>query len=106
VEFITGRLDELVDSRSCCSSQLFQGWRLIEGLHASGRCFFGFVEVVERRAPNLVCSIRDVEGSDELYLIANRGQFGLKTRDHVGDPMSPLRNIILAIVDEPEKETA
>ena len=31
---------------------------------------------------------------------------GSKTREHVGDPKSPLRNIILAIVDEPEKETA
>ena len=31
---------------------------------------------------------------------------GSKTREHVGDPMSPLRNIILAILDEPAKETA
>ena len=31
---------------------------------------------------------------------------GSKTREHVKDPRSPLRNIILAIVDEPQKETA
>lgn len=31
---------------------------------------------------------------------------GSKTRDHVGDPRSPLRNIILAIVDGDEKENA
>jgi microcompartment protein CcmK/EutM len=31
---------------------------------------------------------------------------GSKTRDHVGDPKSPLRNLILAIIDEDETETA
>lgn len=31
---------------------------------------------------------------------------GSHTRAHVQDPKSPLRNMIMAIVDEPEKETA
>ena len=31
---------------------------------------------------------------------------GSRTREHVGDPKSPLRNMILAILDEPEKENA
>ena len=31
---------------------------------------------------------------------------GSRTREHVGDPKSPLRNLIIAIVDEPETETA
>jgi len=42
-------------------------------------------------------------GQHQQVLVSTDGS---KTRDHVGDPMSPLRNIILAIVDEPEKETA
>ena len=31
---------------------------------------------------------------------------GSKTREYVGDPKSPLRNLIIGIVDEPETETA
>lgn len=31
---------------------------------------------------------------------------GSKTREHVGDPKSPLRNLIIAIVDRPGKEAA
>jgi microcompartment protein CcmK/EutM len=42
-------------------------------------------------------------GQHQQVLISTDGS---KTRDHVGDPMSPLRNIILAIVDEPERGTA
>jgi ethanolamine utilization protein EutN len=41
-------------------------------------------------------------GRHQQVLISTDGS---KTRVHVGDPMSPLRNIILAIVDEPERET-
>lgn len=42
-------------------------------------------------------------GRHQQVLISTDGS---KTRDYVGDPMSPLRNIILAIVDEAGKETA
>ena len=42
-------------------------------------------------------------GQHQRVLISTDGS---KTREHVGDPRSPLRNIILAILDEPEKEPA
>ncbi len=42
-------------------------------------------------------------GQHQRVLISTDGS---KTRDYVKDPKSPLRNIILAIVDELEKETA
>ncbi|MBI2498228.1 MAG: ethanolamine utilization protein EutN [Opitutae bacterium] len=38
-------------------------------------------------------------GQHQQVLISTDGS---KTRDQVGDPMSPLRNILLAIIDEPE----
>ena len=41
-------------------------------------------------------------GQHQQVLVSTDGS---KTREHVGDPRSPLRNIILAIADEPEKET-
>jgi microcompartment protein CcmK/EutM len=42
-------------------------------------------------------------GQHERVLISTDGSH---TREHVQDPKSPLRNIVVAIVDEPEKETA
>ena len=42
-------------------------------------------------------------GQHQRVLISTDGS---KTRDHVQDPKSPLRNIVLAILDAPEKETA
>jgi len=42
-------------------------------------------------------------GQHQRVLISTDGS---KTREYVGDPKSPLRNLILAIVDEPAKETA
>ena len=42
-------------------------------------------------------------GQHQQVLISTDGS---KTREYVQDPKSPLRNMILAIVDEPEKETA
>jgi len=42
-------------------------------------------------------------GQHQRVLISTDGSH---TRAHVADPKSPLRNIIMAIVDEPEKETA
>lgn len=42
-------------------------------------------------------------GQHQCVLISTDGA---KTREYVGDPKSPLRNMILAILDEPEKETA
>ncbi len=42
-------------------------------------------------------------GQHQRVLISTDGS---KTRDHVGDPKSPLRNIILAIVDARDRETA
>ena len=42
-------------------------------------------------------------GQHQRVLVSTDGS---KTREQVGDPKSPLRNLILAIVDEPEKETA
>ncbi len=42
-------------------------------------------------------------GQHQQVLISTDGS---KTREYVQDPKSPLRNLILAIVDEPEKETA
>ncbi|MCF7761817.1 MAG: EutN/CcmL family microcompartment protein [Cephaloticoccus sp.] len=42
-------------------------------------------------------------GQHQRVLISTDGS---KTRDHVKDPKSPLRNIVLAILDTPEKETA
>ena len=42
-------------------------------------------------------------GQHQRVLISTDGS---RTREHVGDPKSPLRNMILAILDEPEKENA
>ena len=42
-------------------------------------------------------------GQHQRVLISTDGS---KTREYVGDPKSPLRNLIVAIVDEPAKETA
>jgi ethanolamine utilization protein EutN len=42
-------------------------------------------------------------GQHQRVLISTDGS---KTREYVGDPKSPLRNLILAILDEPAKETA
>ena len=42
-------------------------------------------------------------GQHQQVLISTDGS---KTREYVQDPKSPLRNLILAIVDEPETETA
>jgi microcompartment protein CcmK/EutM len=42
-------------------------------------------------------------GQHERVLISTDGS---RTRDIVKDPKSPLRNYVVAIVDEPEKETA
>ncbi len=42
-------------------------------------------------------------GQHQRVLISTDGSH---TREYVKDPKSPLRNIILAIVDETEKETA
>jgi microcompartment protein CcmK/EutM len=42
-------------------------------------------------------------GQHQRVLISTDGS---KTREYVGDPKSPLRNLILAIVDEPAQETA
>ena len=42
-------------------------------------------------------------GQHQRVLISTDGS---ATRAYVRDPKSPLRNMILAIVDEPEKETA
>ena len=42
-------------------------------------------------------------GQHERVLISTDGSH---TREHVNDPHSPLRNMIVAIVDEPEKKTA
>ena len=42
-------------------------------------------------------------GQHQRVLISTDGS---RTREYVQDPKSPLRNMILAIVDEPEKETA
>jgi microcompartment protein CcmK/EutM len=42
-------------------------------------------------------------GHHQRVLISTDGS---ATRAYVRDPKSPLRNLILAIVDEPEKETA
>ncbi len=66
---------------------------------------------------SIICQPIDAEGRDEgvPFLAidphgAGRHQYvlistdGSATRDHVGDPHSPLRNMVLAIVDE--KETA
>jgi microcompartment protein CcmK/EutM len=42
-------------------------------------------------------------GQHQRVLISTDGS---KTREYVGDPKSPLRNLILAILDDPAKETA
>ncbi|HVS54127.1 MAG TPA: EutN/CcmL family microcompartment protein [Opitutaceae bacterium] len=42
-------------------------------------------------------------GQHERVLISTDGS---ATREFVRDPKSPLRNMVVAIVDEPEKETA
>jgi len=42
-------------------------------------------------------------GQHQRVLISTDGS---RTREHVRDPKSPLRNMILAILDEPERETA
>ena len=42
-------------------------------------------------------------GQHERVLISTDGSH---TREHVKDPRSPLRNMIVAIVDEPEKKRA
>jgi len=42
-------------------------------------------------------------GQHQRVLVSTDGS---KTREHVGDPKSPLRNIILAIVDAKEGATA
>jgi microcompartment protein CcmK/EutM len=42
-------------------------------------------------------------GQHQRVLISTDGS---KTREYVGDPKSPLRNLILAILDEPAQETA
>jgi microcompartment protein CcmK/EutM len=42
-------------------------------------------------------------GQHERVLISTDGS---RTREIVKDPKSPLRNYVVAIVDEPEKETA
>jgi microcompartment protein CcmK/EutM len=41
-------------------------------------------------------------GQHQRVLVSTDGS---ATREYVRDPKSPLRNLILAIVDEPEKET-
>ena len=66
----------------------------------------------------IICQPLDEKGRDEgLPILAidphGAGQHehvlvstdGSATREYVKDPKSPLRNMILAIVDEPEKET-
>jgi len=68
---------------------------------------------------SVICQPLDEQGRDEGApvlaldpLSAGRHQRvlistdGSNTRDYVKDQKSPLRNMILAIVDEPEKETA
>lgn len=42
-------------------------------------------------------------GQHQHVLISTDGS---KTREYVQDPRSPLRNLILALVDEPARETA
>jgi microcompartment protein CcmK/EutM len=68
---------------------------------------------------SIICQPLDEKGRDEgLPILAidpqGAGQHervlistdGSHTRAHVKDPKSPLRNIVVAIVDEKEKETA
>lgn len=68
---------------------------------------------------SIICQPLDEDGRDEgLPILAidphGAGQHervlistdGSHTRAHVKDPKSPLRNIVVAIVDEKEKETA
>ncbi|HVZ63744.1 MAG TPA: EutN/CcmL family microcompartment protein [Lacunisphaera sp.] len=42
-------------------------------------------------------------GQHQAVMISTDGS---RTREYVGDPHSPLRNLILAVIDEPAKETA
>ena len=68
---------------------------------------------------SIICQPLDEQGREEgMPILAidplSAGQHqrvlvstdGSHTRNYVGDQKSPLRNMIMAIVDEPEKETA
>ena len=68
---------------------------------------------------SIICQPLDAEGRDEGAPVLaidplGAGQHervlistdGSHTRAHVKDPHSPLRNIVMGLVDAPEKETA
>lgn len=68
---------------------------------------------------SIICQPLDAEGRDEgapVLAIDPLGAWqhervlistdGSHTRAHVKDPHSPLRNIVMGLVDAPEKETA
>jgi len=90
---IMARVDGVIVSTICHPSM--EGCRSIicQPVDESGR---------EEGAPILALDPLSA-GQHQRVLISTDGS---KTRDHVQDPKSPLRNIVLAILDAPEKETA
>ena len=90
---ILARIDGVIHSTVCHPS--LRGCRSVicQPLDESGRA---------EGAPILALDPLSA-GQHQRVLISTDGS---KTRDYVKDPRSPLRNIILAIVDDLEKETA
>lgn len=88
---ILARVDGVIVSSVCHPSMAGCRSVICQPLDGQGR---------EEGAPILAIDPLSA-GQHQQVLISTDGS---KTRDHVGDPMSPLRNIILAIVDEPERE--
>jgi microcompartment protein CcmK/EutM len=90
---ILARVDGVIVSTVCHPSMTGCRTIICQALDESGR---------EEGAPVLALDPLSA-GQHQRVLISTDGSH---TREYVKDPKSPLRNIILAIVDEPEKETA
>lgn len=89
---ILARVDGVIVSTVCHPSMVGCRSVICQPLDEAGR---------EEGAPILAIDPLSA-GRHQQVLISTDGS---KTREHVGDPMSPLRNIILAIVDEAPRET-
>lgn len=89
---ILARVDGVIVSTVCHPSMVGCRSVICQPLDEAGR---------EEGAPILAIDPLSA-GRHQQVLISTDGS---KTREQVGDPMSPLRNIILAIVDEAPRET-
>ncbi|MEO5960017.1 MAG: EutN/CcmL family microcompartment protein [Opitutaceae bacterium] len=90
---ILARVDGVIVSTVCHPSMVGHRTIICQPLDEQGR---------EEGAPILAIDPQSA-GMHERVLISTDGSH---TRNHVKDQKSPLRNMVMAIVDEPEKETA